>query len=783
MIKRIENGLATKARTLLPLAMLIAGVASATEAPASAVSGISAGSASPPDFPLPPETVAQLAVAREACGALGQVVETLEASGQGQYSRMSYEVVRHALDAIENEDIPGGWTNRVVREARELASMAPRALEKAKRIASGEERDMPVPRFKSGPVVARGCIVHGRRQWPDGRVEEDCPVMLNGWGHFRDAPRDVGFLNRIGGNFLQQEVKFRDLEQERGVVRAEVLDELAATLRGSLHADTPVDFLLSSHYMPKWATEDGPDQETCKNGFMKFCIHDQRMVEAVTGFQTRAASFLKDAPGLVAFCLSNEPASGDVSKCLRMKELWAEHLAARFGTVDRMNALWRTNYADFGSVEMPPFPDLPRTPLGLEFVRCDRKVLAEFHGRMIAAVKAVAPDVPLHAKLVADKSLEDPTGRYCHHFWSNDAMRFAEMFDWLDHDSAYFPEADGPWPNTWIAHQMASDFLRSFADKPLMDSENHVIPDNSAGVDVSPEHCYSALWQEAVHGVRMSAIWCWQRGTKDEPWFNGMPTERPECLEAMGRCQLDLARLSDELAPIQSEPPTVLVLWSLSSMVLDERHASAPAAVYAAASFLGEPLGFVTEEFLERFAEDGVMRRPLDSARAIILPGVTHLPDSSVEALKRLEAAGIRILAVGPELEKDDFGRPRGPTPWQSANRTVQGGKTRNDGTGATFGTEPELVAKILFQAMEDWDLPARPRLMRPTFGVETHGYGQGGVRRLALCNHLREPVEVELEAEGTDLLTMAPTGWRLTLPSMQPVFVEFSKNQPLSTP
>ena len=732
---------------------------------------------------LAPEVEERLSAVRAACAELGGVVAELESRGQGQYARMSYEVIRYSLDAIDSEDLPWGMTNRAERVARELARIAPRALASARSVASGEEADKPVPRFRSGHVELRGCIPLGRREWPDGRVEEGVPVMLNGWGHFWHAQRDIARLNAMGGNFLQREVGLRDLMPARGVVATNALDNFRAVADRCLESDTAFDFHLCPHYMAGWAIAESPASKVCKNHFMGFCVHDPRVVDAITDFQTRAADLTKDHPALLAYCLSNEPGTGDGSKCPHLRELWTDWLARRYGSVGNMNALWNTDYGSFADVEMPAWPDLPKTPRGLEFVRCNRRAFADFHETLVKAVKAVAPHVPLHSKLLIDTSLGSPDTktRYGFPFWSNDGMRFAEMFDLLDHDGVYFPEPRGKWPNRWASHQMASDFLRSFADKPLMNTENHILPDDSAGMDVSPVHCYSALWQEAMHGLRMSAQWCWQRGKPNERVFFGLAPERPECLEAMGRCQLDLARLSDEIAPIQSEPPTVMMMWSLSSMVLGTRHSGC----YAAASFLGEPLGFVTEEFLARFLEDGKWRRPLENARVIILPGVTHLPDLSVAALKRLEAGGVRIVAIGAELQFDDSGRARAePTPWPSLSRAAAVEKTGEDlfdgkpsDTVADifFELNPETAFEVFARVAPSWNLPLRPRLARPVFGVETHGYEKDRVRRIALCNHLREPVEVELEADGIDLLEMKPVPRRLTLPPMQPLFVELN--------
>ncbi len=135
----------------------------------------------------------------------------------------------------------------------------------------------------------------------------------------------------------------------------------------------------------------------------------------------------------------------------------------------------------------------------------------------------------------------------------------------------------------------------------------------------------------------------------------------------------------------------------------------------------------------------------------------------------------------------DDFGRPRGESPWRSASRKTTVEKTGDDlfegkpsDTVADifFELNAETAFEILSREADKWNLPNRPRLVRPVFGVETHSYELGSVRRIALCNHLRESVEVEIELDGIDLITMKPVSRRLTLQSMQPLFIELNSGK-----
>ena len=701
---------------------------------------------------LPPKVREELEAACRDCTELGKIVERLEAKGQGRYSRMSYEVIRYSLEAMAKEDLPAGEINRVIRSAKEVSRILPRALAKAKRIEAGEEKDIAVPRFKSGPVTIKGPIFYGDREWPDGRIEHDKPVMLNGWGHFGGAQRDLELLNRMGHNYLQMEVGLDGFFPNPDVVNTKALNVFFATADRAQNADTKIDLHLCSHYMAGWAMAKSPDSRVCRNHFMGFCVHDPFMVGVITNFQRQAAMLTKDHPALASYCLTNEPGSQDVSKCSHMKAIWADYLAKKYGTVGKMNELWQTNFTDFAAVPIPVYPKLPKNLHGLDFVRCNRAAFADFHAQLAKAVRDVAPNVPIHSKTTVDVSL---FGAHEFFFWSLDAAKIAEIFDVIDHDgvNCYCPQNE--WMGDWTRSQMGYDFIRSFADKPMINTENHIIPDNCSGYPIPPEYVYSALWQDAIHGQRATAHWAWERGTPRGRCFNGLAPERPEILEMLGRCSLDLQRFSGEFVPIQTESPTVVMMWSLSSKILGKSHGG----TYVPASFMGEPVGFVNEEALARYLKDGTKCRSLRDARVIILPGVTHLPDESLAALKKLEREGVAILAVGDSLAFDDVGRPRGKTLWPSRSKL-----------------DNHAVFDLLVAEFANWGFPSRPRLVKPVYGVETHGYEQDGVSRISVCNLSRVEREIELPGEGVDLISGEKVERRFKLKPLMPLFVEYRK-------
>lgn len=717
---------------------------------------------------LPEKTVGQLQDAHRVCEELGSVVERLEAKNQGQYSRMQYEVIRWCLDGMEKEELPKGYTNRVIREARQLTRIARPALERAKRILADEETDLAVPRFHSGsPVRAVGPLLIGDRTWPDGRVEKDAPLVLNGWGHFSRVRRELSVLNRMGYNFVQIEEGIYKFMPHKGIVVTNAITNVAAVAKTAWENDTRVAYLFSPHYVPGWIMKELPkDNGKCRNGFMPLCIHDPHVNSIFAGYCGLVAGLAKDMPAIHSFTLSNEPHSGNVSACKSMRKLWTRYLANKYKTVAALNDKWGTAYAAFEDVETYAFPNLMPTPACLEFIRCTRQATSDFHAGLVTAAKKAAPNVPVHSKIVANECF---SGRRFETFWSIDPVWFSEHMDYLDHDPMCF-HIDSPtsrYAARWIENEAAYDYIRSFADKPVINTENHDIVDRTYG-EVPPEHVYATLWQNVIHGQTATALWCWERGLDDKSIMIGLAPEQPDCLESLGRCSLDIQRLSRELAPIMSKRPAVLVMHSLSTEVLGGKcDGKAFMQGYAAASFLGETVGVATDETLARYATDGILRAPYDTARVIVLSSVTHLPRAAIDGLRRLEETGIRVIVFGDAPACDDFGKPLTVKPWKSQGK----------------GDELALH-EVLVREMPLWALKARPRAClpgtaTPVFGVEARGYEtKKGVRRIALCNQLRKPVSVDVGASGRDLITGKRTDRVLEVSSRVPMFIELDSGR-----
>ena len=344
--------------------------------------------------------------------------------------------------------------------------------------------------------------------------------------------------------------------------------------------------------------------------------------------------------------------------------------------------------------------------------------------------------------------------------WSVSPELFGELSGYNGNDCCnWFRRAGGDWSTGWRGMEGAYDFQRSMADLPVFNSENHVIIDRDHDV-IPPEHLYTVLWQGAVHGQSSTTFWVWERTNEFTRATSGSILHRPDGVEALGRCNLDLNRLAPEIAAIQRVPPRIGVLWSASSIVQGDTHRHAMWRTYEATAFQGIQVGFVTERRLEALAQ-GETKRPLDSLKVLLVPGVTHLSAQARAGLTAL-AGRIPVVIVGNAPVLDDYGNP--------APDAIAGT------TALPLPDEAAELAGLLTAALPNWGLKPlvsiRDEAGQPAFGVEVRAARHGGHRVASICNLLREAKTVDVGAPGTDLISGRSLPARFQAEPLRPILL-----------
>jgi len=312
-----------------------------------------------------------------------------------------------------------------------------------------------------------------------------------------------------------------------------------------------------------------------------------------------------------------------------------------------MNERFGTQHASFADVPIPG-NEAYDDPQFYDYCMFNNRRFAAWHEWMAGVIRNMAPNVPVHAKMM---SMALP-----HRFtmsWGCDPELFGALSDINGNDCLIRGRPGGGWAIPWHTQNMSYDLQRSLAWKPIFNSENHLTLDGSTYY-LPGEHFRTALWQGAIHGQGATTIWVWDRAAdRDDPayvWsapFYGNVMDRPGCAEAVGRTCLDLNRFADEVTALQNAKSPVAIVFSMASLIHSPRYPDAAGRAYTALNFCGVNVDFISERQLA--AGKG------KDYSMIVLPEVTHLPRAAFDALARV-GIDTRLVVIGEGPQKDPYG-------------------------------------------------------------------------------------------------------------------------------
>jgi hypothetical protein len=102
-----------------------------------------------------------------------------------------------------------------------------------------------------------------------------------------------------------------------------------------------------------------------------------------------------------------------------------------------------------------PSPEFTDTPVCLDFTRFNCEFFAEFHRWMADVVHDVAPDLPVHAKIMMGAHFQ----KILHGFWSVDPAAFSALSQYNGNDAYNMYDKEGSlWINGWRHGQAGYDF-------------------------------------------------------------------------------------------------------------------------------------------------------------------------------------------------------------------------------------------------------------------------------------------------------------------------------------
>ena len=505
-------------------------------------------------------------------------------------------------------------------------------------------------RFRTGKVGIDGVSFIGDRV-DDHGAKSRGPVFFCGYGHFGQVQTDMPRWPGYGTNIIQIEFGglAATLPAENEVSLKAALGTAKSLDEAAKH-NVRIDVLLSTHYFPQWALDKWPKLARGGGGFLNYCVDAPEAKVLVEEYLRTVIPLLKDKPALNSFCLTNEPVLNRAAESDNTKPMWAEYLAKVHGDVKTMNERYGTSYAEFEEVP-PPGNESYDAPQFYDWCVFNQERFAAWHKWMADIVHQIAPNVPIHAKMM---SMALP-----HRFtisWGCDPELFGQLSDINGNDCLIRGLPSGGWAIPFHLQNMSYDLQRSLNYKPVFNSENHPTDDRST-YSVPPEHFRTTLWQGAIHGQGATTFWVWERTFDIASDLYGNVMDRPGCAGAVGTTCLDLNRFAGEVTALQNVKAPVAIVFSIASITRSAKYLEVVNHVYNALNYDGIKIDFISEKQLAASMMGRDLKsRPITEYKMIIFPQVSNVLPATFDAVRKLPVS-TRLVIVGESLSKDPYGK------------------------------------------------------------------------------------------------------------------------------
>jgi len=690
-----------------------------------------------------------LAGAKSELSATRETLKSHTALSDDSYIRLGIAVAERYIARVEEARDGAEWE---LMQAKEVAEVVRRTQADLADRLERQTGPIIVPRPTGGPVAVRDGVFVTEMSAGDASQAEELPCWFVGYGAWATAEHDFPNFPSLGVTIVQQERGPSNMNPDGTVGNS--VQGMVDTLKRAAQHGIKVDLLLSPHYFPGWAVSEAPDvTEIVRTGFLYHNIDHPKARDVMGRWIEALVPAVKDEPALFSICLSNEPVYATSGHDPYSRPRWIAYLKERHGTLDALNALYGTQYANFEDV--PPWRLEIPSELGeqrafYDWARFNQKNFADWHAWMNSLVKQYAPNVPTHMKTMAQAFSRGDFGL------GVDAELMCGVTDLAGND-CFAALTGSPYAYGWQHEQMWYDLQHSFKGQPVFDSENHFIPDEYPPEHIPPSHIRSVLWQGAIHHQGATVMWVWE--DSKGPSLSGSIFFRPANAYSASRTMLDLNRLSSQVAALSTAKPRVALLYSQTSLFWEPDYADVTARAYTGLTFMGQPVTFVSE-------------RQLASGTAakvdwIVVPHATHLPKEAVAGLRQFAADGGRVVMLGEEcLEWDEYHR-------RHASADVTGA------VKLALADEKPLAASLRgtlcdggFEIVSLADAESGSA----AWGVEYRVVPYQGKLLAGMINHLPKPVTVRLAVEGraTDLIERRSVELdNISLQPMSPILLE----------
>lgn len=495
--------------------------------------------------------------------------------------------------------------------------------------------------------------------------ENGRPVWLNGFVAFVKFLKDWEISEKLGMRVVHMDINANAFIKtpdpaEDGLPQIASWGQSLAKHNTLLISQTPVQ------YLPDWLRKKYPDG-AINNTFWHFSPFHPAIKPALARFYKQSAEVLNNFDDCVlANNLTNEPFVFDFSDTgpdvLAAFRNW---LKERYGGIETLNQNWGRNFRSFDEVEIPITgnhdPDeveLPH-PVFYDWLTFRRQHLTSLFHWMNDEWKKYS-NIPTTNKLLGSGFVNERLLGHGTYRTGIDVEAISRETDYLGCDmgmgfSTVGPETEAGSTSdlrvNFVPMAYGYDLLRSFgSEKPLLNTENHLIKNASPGTRYSASYMRAALWGQTLHGMAASTMWVWERIPTNKDLSDTLLT-RPESLEGFAMATREINHFLPLISQINQLPHRIGIISSWPSSIRNPAHFEGSIKTYESLAFLGQELRFITER--------GLANRDFGDFKILIASHVTKLDAAAFSGLREFVEKGGVVVTIGDSFGADEYGKPR----------------------------------------------------------------------------------------------------------------------------
>jgi beta-galactosidase len=492
-------------------------------------------------------------------------------------------------------------------------------------------------------------------------------------------------MKPLGVGIVGTGVSVPGLIMEDGSVNKPHIQELANTIRSYGQLGFKVDLLF--HWRGKKATLEKlwPGITAYYGNSVHIDIDHPGTRLMISQVMAELIPALRDLPEIASWDMANEPFFNITMWSPFSLQKYRNWLTERYVSIDRLNANWKTSYADFREVPHPKGRAKQQCTPGewYDRVTFHNTRVTEFFDFIQQEIRKYLPEAVVHLKAQDNSSLGPLPGAVVDgidrelltpmatlHGLDTRPLPVTEprmaAANWDESLSEVLNYDGSLYAFHWLGQSFLYDYLTSLEPRRgIVDFEYHAFSINAIRVpNIRQSHPRAALWMAHLHGLVGNMAWYWHRRYGPEPfpgnyfkrWLHGSLSTQPVIAAEYFQTMLMLNAFAEEIEALATLPDRPVRLFvSKPSYIQNQAHINALHRAYEGTCFHGLRVGFVTEAIL---AKGGMP----EDCKVLVIPDAEYVSKSALQALAQAQVKGVQLFRFGErKITYDEYGKVHAP--------------------------------------------------------------------------------------------------------------------------